>query len=82
MVYMEDLRKSTLAKLKRTSPEKSDAAREDWARDQDEYRNVLIAKYAAIEKYEALSWKRTHAEATISAWQTKNANARGAGRFQ
>lgn len=82
MAYFEDFRKVVLARLKRQAPEKSEAARDAWAREQDEYRDVLVAKYAAIEKFEALSWKRTHAEATMSGWQTRNANTRGTGRIR
>jgi hypothetical protein len=84
MAYFEDYRKVVLARLKRQAPasERSDAAREAWARDQKDYQDVLVAKYAAIEKFESLSWKKTHAEATIEAWRTRNANNRGAGRMQ
>lgn len=82
MAYLEDFRKSELARLKRISPEKSDAAREAWARDHAEYRTVLDAKWEAIRAYEVLSWKKTHAEATIAAWQTANANSRSAGRIR
>lgn len=82
MAYMEDFRKSELARLKRISPEKSDAAREAWARDHKDYRTVLEAKWEAIKNYEVLSWKKTHAEATLAAWQTRNANDRGAGRLR
>jgi hypothetical protein len=82
MIYLEHFRKSELARLKGASPAKTDAAREAWARDHPEYRTVLDAQWEAVRKYEMLSWKRTHAEATISAWQTRNANSRGAGRMQ
>lgn len=82
MAYMEDFRKVELARLKRESPEKSEAAREAWARAHPDYKTVLVAKYAAIEKFEVLSWKKTHAEATIAAWQTRNANDRGAQRLR
>jgi hypothetical protein len=76
MLYMEHWRKSELARLKRESPEKTDAAKEAWARSHADYQTVLDAQWEATRVFEALSWKRTHAEATISAWQTRNANAR------
>lgn len=82
MAYMEDWRKVVLSRLKRASTEKSDAAREAWARAHPDYQEVLVAKYAAIEQYETLSWKKTHAEATLAAWQTRNANDRGAQRLR
>lgn len=81
MLYMEHWRKSELARLKRTSPEKTDAAKEAWARANPEYQVVLDAQWEATRVYETLSWRKTHAEATISAWQTANANRRGAGRI-
>lgn len=83
MVYFEDARKALLARLKRQAPKeiKSQEAREDWAREQTEYNDMILAKYAAIERFEELNWKKTHAEATLDAWRTKNANARGAGRI-
>lgn len=82
MTYLEHWRKSELARLKRIAPEKTDAAKEAWAREHEEYRLVLDAQWAAIKEYETLSWRRTQAEATISAWQTRNANQRGAHRMQ
>lgn len=81
MTYFEHFRKSELARLKRQSPERTDAGKEAWARAHPEYDVVLKAQWEAIKEYETLSWKKTHAEATISAWQTSNANRRGAGRI-
>jgi hypothetical protein len=82
MTYLENFRKTELCRLKREAPDKTDAAREAWARSHPDYRTVLDAQWEAIRKYEMLSWKRTHAEATLDAWRTKNANTRGAGRMQ
>jgi len=82
MTYLEHWRKSELARLKRQAPEKTDAAREAWARDHADYRVVLDAQYEAIRAYEVLSWKKTQAEATIAAWQTRNANNRAADRMR
>lgn len=63
MVYFEDARKVLLARLKRQAPKdiKSQEAREDWAREQQEYQDMIVAKYAAIEQFETLSWRKTHA---------------------
>lgn len=80
MVSLEHFRKVELARLKRAAPEKTDMAREAWARAHPDYRVALDAQWEAIKNYESLSWKRSHAEATISAWQTRNANSRAAGR--
>lgn len=84
MIYLENFRKCELARLKREAPPdaKSDAAREAWARTHPEYRTVLDAQWEAIKAFEMLSWRKTHAEATLDAWRTKNANQRGAGRMQ
>lgn len=81
MVSLEHFRKVELARLKRMSPEKTDAGKEAWARAHADYRVALDAQWEAIKNYESLSWKRSHAEATISAWQTRNANSRAAGRL-
>lgn len=82
MIYMEHWRKSELARLKRASPEKTDAAKEAWARAAPEYQVVLDAQWEATRVYESLSWRRTHAEATLESWRTKSANARGAIKMQ
>lgn len=82
MIYMEHWRKSVLARLKRESPEKTDSAREAWARAHVDYQTVLDAQWEATRVYEALNWKRTHAEATLDAWRTRNANLRGSNRMQ
>lgn len=80
--YMTRYRKIVLARLKRDSTEKSDAARETWARAHPEYEAACVAEYAAIERQESLYWQRVAAEATLDGWRTKNANQRGAGRMQ
>lgn len=82
MIYLEHHRKSELARLKRMSTEKSDDKREAWARDHPDYRLVLEAQWEAIRVYETMAWKKAQAEATISAWQTRNANVRSAGNFR
>lgn len=82
MVYMERHRKIVLARLKRSSGMKSDAAAETYARAHEEYEAACVAEYAAIERHEALYWRRIHAAATLDAWRTKNANMRDAGRMQ
>lgn len=84
IAYFDDFRKVVLAELKRKAPPdcKSDAARDDWARTQPEYKEVLVARFAATERYEELQWQKTHAEATLDGWRTKSANTRGAGRMQ
>lgn len=83
IAYFDDFRKVVLARLKREAPPdcRSDAARDDWARTQQDYQDVLTARYAATERYEELLWHRTHAEATLESWRTKSANTRGAGRM-
>lgn len=80
VVYFEHLRKSELARLKRESPEKTDAAKEAWARSHPDYDVVLKAQWVATKEFEKLSWLRTHAEATLESFRTKSANQRGAGR--
>ena len=84
IAYFDDLRKVVLARLKRSAPAdlKSDAARDDWARTQKDYDDVLVARFEATKRYEELQWYKTHAEATLEAWRTKSANNRGAGRMQ
>jgi hypothetical protein len=84
VAYLEDFRKVEIARLKRLAPAecRSDAARDDWARVHPDYQTVLDAKWEATKNLEALNWKKTHAEATIEAWRTKNANIRGTGRLQ
>lgn len=84
IAYFDDFRKVALARLKREAPPelKSDAARDDWARMQSDYQDVLVARLAATERYEELMWKKTHAEATLDAWRTRNANVRGSSRMQ
>lgn len=82
MTYLEHFRKSELARLKRLSHERSDAAREDEARCHPDYLEVLKAQQEAIEKHEKMYWKRLAAEATIEAWRTKHANQRGAERMR
>lgn len=81
-IYMARHRKIVLARLKRECQEKTDAAREAWARAHPDYDAACVAEYAAIERQEALYWKRVAAEATLDGWRTKNANQRGAGRMQ
>jgi hypothetical protein len=81
MIYMEHFRKSELARLKRESPERTDAGKEAWARAHEDYQVVLDAQWEATRKFEELSWRRTHAEATLEAWRTRSANNRGAGRI-
>lgn len=82
-MYMENYRQVVLANLKRKAPAecKSDAARDEWARCQQEYLDQLAAQREAVEEDTKLHWKRIAAEATIEAWRTKNANNRGAGRL-
>lgn len=82
-IYMEHYRKVVLARLKREAPatEKSDAARDSWARAHAEYAEVLAAQYQAVARDTELYWKRVAAEAAIEAWRTKNANVRGAHRM-
>lgn len=84
MIYLEHYRKSELARLKRAAPpsERTDAAREAWARDHEEYKVVLDAQHEAVRQHEVLSWQKSAAEARISAWQTKNANNRAADRVR
>lgn len=76
--YLENFRKITLARLRRESPEKSIDARDNWARTHQEYIDVVDAQNEAIAKQATLYWKRTAAEATISAWQTRSSNQRAA----
>lgn len=82
MVYMENLRKVTLARLRRAAPEKTIDGRDSWARAHPEYAEVLTAQTEAIAAHEALFWKRIHAEATLESWRTKSANGRGADRMR
>lgn len=83
-MYMENYRQVVLANLKRQAPAecKSDAARDEWARCQQQYIDHLNAQREAVEEDTKLHWKRIAAEATIEAWRTKNANQRGAGKMQ
>lgn len=84
MIYMEHFRKVELARLKKEAPPdiRTDAAREGWARTHPDYLTVLDAQWEAVRIFESLSWRKTHAEATIEAWRTRAANQRGAGRMQ
>lgn len=82
MIYLEHFRKVTLARLRREAPEKTVDGRDNWARSHPEYAEVLQAQVEAVTVYETLHWKRAQAEATISAWQTRNANQRGAHKMQ
>lgn len=82
MVYLENFRKATLARLRRAAPEKTIDGRDSWARAHPEYLDVLTAQTEAIAAHETLFWKRIHAEATIEAWRSRGAQNRGAGRMQ
>lgn len=82
MIYMENYRKTVLARLKRASTEKTDAGRDTEARAHKDYEEICVAQYQAIVEYEQLFWKRTAAEATLEAWRTRSANQRGAGKMQ
>jgi hypothetical protein len=81
MTYMEHLRKTTLARLRRAAPDKTEAGRDAWARAHPEYMEVLNAQTEAISAHETLFWKRIHAEATIESWRTRASNNRAAGRM-
>lgn len=82
MIYMEHFRKSELARLKRMSTEKTEAAREAWARDHADYRAALEAQWEAVRVWEVMMWKRTHAEATIEAWRSRGAQNRSADKMR
>lgn len=81
MTYMENFRKTTLARLRRAAPDKTEAGRDAWARAHPEYMEVLNAQTEAISAHETLFWKRIHAEATIESWRTRASNNRAAGRM-
>lgn len=81
VVYLENFRKSTLARLRRAAPERTADGRDSWARAHPEYLEVINAQMEAVAAHETLFWKRIQAEATLDAWRTRNANNRGAGRM-
>lgn len=80
--YMDSLTKSVLADLVSQSNETSEAARERWARSQEEYKDHL-KKVGAFAK-DAYRWRQRYsaAEVKIEIWRTQNANARAAERVR
>lgn len=81
MIYTENWIKVVLARLKKQSAARSDAAAETEARAHPDYAQALQAHREAVEIYETLFWKRLGAEATIEAWRSRGAQQRGAGRI-
>lgn len=81
-IYMEEFRKSLEAELMQEAPEvnRSDKARESWARSHPRYVAHLQAIRAAVESDEAMRWLMVAAQAKIEAWRTQNANLRAEGR--
>ncbi len=79
--YMEELTKSVLAELKAESNEKSDAARESWARCQPKFlEHLKRVGHFAKEDY---TWRQRYAAAgaKIELYRTLSANNRRADRI-
>ncbi len=52
------------------------------AKASDAYRNALEGFRAAVETDELFRWRRSSADAVLSAWQSTNANLRAMGKLQ
>jgi len=85
-LYLEEWVRALRARIANecmTSGEDISAAKADiQARSSDAYRDALLGLRAAIEKDELFRWRRSSADAVLSAWQTMNANNRAMGKLQ
>ena len=80
--YISDMDKVVLAKLMGQSEEKSNAAKETWARAHPDYEDHLEQKKALAEMDYIQRDRRAAASAIIDLYRTEQSNARVAGRLQ
>lgn len=77
-IYAEHERKRVMSELMMQSNEKTIQSREDWARQQDAFKDAVKAEARANSDYEELRTKWQTARVAIEAWQTACANNRQA----
>jgi len=83
-VYLDEYLSAFRAKLAAECMSAGDSASASdiKARASDAYHALLKAYEAAVELDELYRWRRSSADAVMSAWQTMNANDRAMGKLQ
>lgn len=82
-LYMEEWLPALRAQIAAECIEAGDsAAKADiTARASDAYKSALTTYRDAVEKDELYRWRRSSADAVLSAWQSTNANLRAMGKL-
>ncbi len=83
-LYMEEWLPALRAQIASECIQAGDsAAKADiTARASEAYKKALLAFKEAVEKDELFRWRRSSADAVLSAWQSTNANLRAMGKLQ
>jgi len=83
-VYLDEYLSAYLAKLAAEYMETGDsaAAANIKAKASQGYHDLLTTLRQAVELDELFRWRRSSAEAVMSAWQTMRANERAMGKLQ